>query len=405
MSFSSYNVNINNVSTPYVSSCSELGSFNGTSSGYTNWNSLSTSLITSNGIATINNSGLTITNPGVYKINVSIDILGSNDSGAGVTCNFAFGTSKNTEVTSPLGLLGGTNSIYLRNKGQYNANDPGIITWITSANTSGDSIAESVYTSNTTYGTYYSYNYNNNNSNESYPGICTTELCFTTNSSATLYFNVSGNSDAGQTVTIGLCYFVLQLISTTPFPPPFPPPPFVESVSPTSGSNETLVTITGSNLNNNLMHVYFDNNSATVLSSSSTQITCYPPSKSTGTVVEVTVVTNGGTSNNNNTFTYIETPPTITSYSPNSGPSGTIVTVNGTYFVNNPSIMLTYYVYNSGIPTPDYTVVQPDIISSSQLKFNMPTLPNSISPANPNVIFYVVSGSYVSNTKTFNYTT
>ena len=312
MSFSSYNVKINNVATPYISACSELGSFNGKGffndgAAYSGWNSLTSTLFTNNGIATIiSNNVLQITNAGVYKISVSVDCLGcNNSSGDAVSCFFAFSTSLNSNTSPPTGFFGGDNNVWLTNVGQQNTSvNPGIISWITVANSSYggsvSSLSPSIYISNTEYGTYYSFNHQVNGDGQSYPGICTTELCFTISAPISLYFNVSGNN--ANTVLMGTSYFVLQLLSTTPFPTPAQVPT-INDISPTSGSNATLVTITGTNLNNNLMHVYFGNNSANLVSFSSTTITCYPPYKDSGPF-PVTVVTNGGTSNNNNSFTY-----------------------------------------------------------------------------------------------------
>jgi photosystem II stability/assembly factor-like uncharacterized protein len=117
--------------------------------------------------------------------------------------------------------------------------------------------------------------------------------------------------------------------------PVFAPPPTIASFSPSSGIVGALVTINGTNFstipaNNN---VTFNGVRATVTASNSTSITAYVPATSTGRI-QVTV--DGITAISSADFT-VERPPTISSFSPISGPIGTSVTITGTNFSGIPA--------------------------------------------------------------------
>ncbi len=106
--------------------------------------------------------------------------------------------------------------------------------------------------------------------------------------------------------------------------------PTITSFSPTAGAAGTLVTITGTNLatigaprfNNRVALSY------TVLSP--TQVLAKVPfNASTG---PISVVVNGRTATSAQPFVVVR--PTLTSFTPTSGPVGTVVTITGTYLAD-----------------------------------------------------------------------
>jgi len=114
------------------------------------------------------------------------------------------------------------------------------------------------------------------------------------------------------------------------------PAPTIGSFSPSSGPVGTSVTINGTNFSGSgftTSAVTFNNVSASFTVNSSTKITATVPSGATDGKIRVT--TRGGTATSSNSFDVTSPPaPTITSFSPSSGPVGTSVTINGTNFVN-----------------------------------------------------------------------
>src|SRR6266545_5505169 len=109
-----------------------------------------------------------------------------------------------------------------------------------------------------------------------------------------------------------------------------PPAPTISSFSPSSGPVGTPVTINGSNFVN-VSKVTFSNVSASFTVNSSTKITATVPSGATDGRIRVT--TPGGTATSSASFNVTTPPkPTISSFSPSSGPVGSSVTINGTNF-------------------------------------------------------------------------
>lgn len=142
-----------------------------------------------------------------------------------------------------------------------------------------------------------------------------------------------------------------------------PVPPTITSLSPNSGPVGTSVMIAGTNFGSyqGPSWVGFNGSTAPVTSWSNTQIVVRVPNIATGNVnVRVTV---GGIASNAISFNIVPTPPTITSLSPTSGPTGTSVTVTGTNF---------------GAPQGSSTVsfngstVVPSSWSSTQIVFSIP---------------------------------
>ncbi|HEY7138106.1 MAG TPA: IPT/TIG domain-containing protein [Acidimicrobiia bacterium] len=117
-----------------------------------------------------------------------------------------------------------------------------------------------------------------------------------------------------------------------------PPAPTVSGVSPGSGPNGTLVTITGSNFTG-ATAVSFGANASTFTVNSPTSIAATVPA-GTG-AVDVTVTTPGGTSatNANDRYTYtVPSAPTVNSLSPGSGFSGFSVVITGTNFTSTSAV-------------------------------------------------------------------
>lgn len=110
--------------------------------------------------------------------------------------------------------------------------------------------------------------------------------------------------------------------------------PIITSFSPTQGPVGTVVTIDGVNLGTvnsvRIGDVTLPNNTFTIVSS--TRLTAIvPPGATSGAFVGVTNTTTGTISDN--TFAVTVTPaPAISSFTPSSGPVGTIVTITGTNF-------------------------------------------------------------------------
>jgi large repetitive protein len=106
--------------------------------------------------------------------------------------------------------------------------------------------------------------------------------------------------------------------------------PTITSFTPTSGLVGTPVTITGTNLGG-ASSVKFNGVAAVIGGNTSTTITTTVPA--TATTGPITVTTAGGTATSPTNFT-VGSPPTITSFSPTSGPVGTEVTITGTNLDN-----------------------------------------------------------------------
>jgi hypothetical protein len=107
--------------------------------------------------------------------------------------------------------------------------------------------------------------------------------------------------------------------------------PTISSFSPSSGPVGTSVTINGTNLTG-ATWVKFNGVMATITSNTATQIgTKVPTGATTG---PITAKTAGGTATSATNFTVTTTAaaPTISSFSPKSGPVGTSVRINGSGF-------------------------------------------------------------------------
>jgi hypothetical protein len=119
-------------------------------------------------------------------------------------------------------------------------------------------------------------------------------------------------------------------------------PPAATSISPNNGplAGGTSVTITGANFIGATAVKFGATNATSFTVNSATQITATAPA-GTGTV-DVTVTTVGGTSATSaaDQFSYMQPVPTITSVSPNTGPTtgGTAVAITGSNFTGTTAV-------------------------------------------------------------------
>jgi hypothetical protein len=136
--------------------------------------------------------------------------------------------------------------------------------------------------------------------------------------------------------------------------------PVIASVAPSSGPVGATVAITGENLSG--ATVFFGNIMATVISNSPTQIIVRVPNGATTGAIRV--VNAGGSVTLATPFTIVimPTPPSITAFSPQSGPVGTIVTISGINFVPDSTSVFFNGIAASGVV----------VTNSSQLIVSVP---------------------------------
>jgi len=164
--------------------------------------------------------------------------------------------------------------------------------------------------------------------------------------------------------------------------------PAVTSISPNNGpaAGGTSVTITGTNLTG-ATTVKFGATSATSFTvNSATSITATSPA-GTGTA-DVTVTTSGGTSPASaaDQFSYVLPVPTITSVSPNTGPTtgGTAVTISGSNFTGATSVK---FGNNNAISftvtstTQIAAIAPPGSLGTIDVTVKTPSGTSAISPA------------------------
>src|SRR5437762_6491921 len=112
-------------------------------------------------------------------------------------------------------------------------------------------------------------------------------------------------------------------------------PPTISSFTPSSGPVGTSVTINGTNFTG-ASAVLFNGTSASFTVGSATAITATVPAGATSGPISVT--TSDGTASSAASFTVIN-PPTISSFTPSSGPVGTSVTISGTNFTGASAVL------------------------------------------------------------------
>ena len=108
-------------------------------------------------------------------------------------------------------------------------------------------------------------------------------------------------------------------------------------VSPTTGAVGSSVTLTGTHLGCTTAVLFNGVSASTFNAISDTALTATVPSGATGAGF-VTVQTTGGNATSSNTFTVTGAGPTVTSFSPTSGPVGTSVVINGTNLTGATSV-------------------------------------------------------------------
>ncbi len=170
--------------------------------------------------------------------------------------------------------------------------------------------------------------------------------------------------------------------------------PTVSSFAPASGVAGTSVTITGTKLSG-ATAVTFGGKAASGFSvTNATTITAVVPSGSATGVIEVT--TSGGTGTSSVTFTVISA-PTISSFSPTTGPAGISVGITGTGFTGTTAVTFngkaaaTFGVNSStqitatiasGTTTGAISVTNPAGSATSTTNFSITTAP-TITSFNP----------------------
>jgi hypothetical protein len=130
--------------------------------------------------------------------------------------------------------------------------------------------------------------------------------------------------------------------------------PTITAFNPTSGPIGTLVTINGTHFNSPAVNdVEFDNhNAASFTVVSDTRITATVPSSGTDGPIQVTNA--NGTATSSNDFNVTQSPrPTITSFTPTSGPVGTSVMITGANLTGASAVRFnqvraTIFTVNSG---------------------------------------------------------
>jgi len=122
------------------------------------------------------------------------------------------------------------------------------------------------------------------------------------------------------------------------------PAPAITSINPTSGSTTggTTVTITGTNFLTGASVKFGSVFSSNVTVTSSTSITAVTPAASSAGAVAVTVSNPDGQSATFNSFTYTPAGPSVTSVTPNNGPTtgGTSITIAGTLFQSGATVTI-----------------------------------------------------------------
>ncbi|HEX8329620.1 MAG TPA: CARDB domain-containing protein [Hymenobacter sp.] len=136
-----------------------------------------------------------------------------------------------------------------------------------------------------------------------------------------------------------------------------PAPPTISSFTPATGASGTTVTITGTNLTGT-SSVRFNGTGASFSAVTGTSVTAVVPAGATTGPLSLT--TPDGTATSASSFV-LDTPPTLVSLDPASGPAGTLVTLTGT------NLLVTNVLSFNGVAATRFTVV-----SSTQLTAVVP---------------------------------
>jgi hypothetical protein len=140
-------------------------------------------------------------------------------------------------------------------------------------------------------------------------------------------------------------------------------PPTVTGFNPTSGPVATQVDVQGTNFTGATQVTFNGTSDPSYVVNSATDITAHVPTGATTGPIAVTTASGTGTSSTSFTVTGGGgNPPTVTSFSPGSGPVGTQVDVKGTNFTG-----VTQVTFN-GTSDPSYVVN-----SSTDITAHVPT--------------------------------
>lgn len=135
------------------------------------------------------------------------------------------------------------------------------------------------------------------------------------------------------------------------------PAPTITGFAPTNGPSGTVVTITGTDFTGATQVRFGGVNATGFTVVNNTTITATIGAG--GTTGPVRVVTPGGLVNSVPTFTFLPPAPTVTSFSPANGGNTTVVTINGTNFVNVTGVDF------GGTAATGFTVISPTQISAT----------------------------------------
>lgn len=140
------------------------------------------------------------------------------------------------------------------------------------------------------------------------------------------------------------------------------PAPAITSIAPSSGSigGGTSVTITGTNFSTGATVTFGGTAASSVNVTSTTSITAVTPAASATGTVAVKVTNADGQSATFTGFIYTPAPPSITSVSPNSGPTSgnTAITISGSGFQSGATVTI------GGLPVRAVTVVNGNTINA-----------------------------------------
>ena len=166
------------------------------------------------------------------------------------------------------------------------------------------------------------------------------------------------------------------------------PPPTISSFTPTSGPAGTSVTITGTAFTGTTAVTFNGVNATSFTVNSPTQITAVVPAGPT--TGKIAVTTPSGTAESTTNFNVIPL-PTISSFTPTSGPTGTAVTLTGTAFTGTTVVTFngvnaTSFTVNSttqiiavvpaGATTGKIAVTTPGGTATSTADFTVTSAPN-----------------------------
>ena len=172
-------------------------------------------------------------------------------------------------------------------------------------------------------------------------------------------------------------------------------PPTISSFTPASGPAGTTVDIHGTNFTGATCVKFNGTGDPSFVVNSPIDITAHVPAGATSGPISVT--TPGGTATSGGLFTVTPSPPTITSFTPTSGPVGTSVSIAGTdftgassvtfngaaasYTVNSPTSITAHVP--SGATTGPISVTTPNATGTSSTTFTLTTPPPTVTSFAP----------------------